>query len=374
MKVLTLTTQYANNMGAQLQCYALSRYLKENEHVDCEVLDYRPIGADKSWTFFYKPRTFRDFLKLSYSLLNVNLLRQKLKERSMMREFINKYIPVTTENYDRRRIENNPPQADAFIVGSDQIWNFKYRLDLTYFLDFVDKSKSKIIAYAPSIADPWEEDKAQYIKPYLERFDFLSIRENANLAQVSTLSPANNPVVVSDPVFLLKKEQWNSIASHKYCIDEPYIFCYFLSVTPDAVEAVRKLREETRMKVVHFNLNALDKFNSNYNIHRGNPADFIGLISHATYVCTNSFHCSAFSIIYERNFLFVPKGMANERISNLVERFGLSDVFLNAKKLKSLTKRDFVVDYSTAHQKGQEFVDFARKYLHNALFSDSSDK
>ena len=41
-RVLTLTTQYANNMGALLQCYALSRYLKENENVECKVLQYNP--------------------------------------------------------------------------------------------------------------------------------------------------------------------------------------------------------------------------------------------------------------------------------------------------------------------------------------------
>ena len=79
MKVITLTTQYANNMGAQLQCYALSRYLIEEEHVDCEVLDYYPDGASRSWSYFPTPRSFRDFLKNIYCLVNFKLLFFKMK-------------------------------------------------------------------------------------------------------------------------------------------------------------------------------------------------------------------------------------------------------------------------------------------------------
>lgn len=367
MKVITLTTQYANNMGAQLQCYALSRYLKENEHVDCEVLNYYPVGANRSWSYFPRPRTFRDFLKNIYCLLNFCLLFSKIKKQRLMRKFITKYIPLTHQKYKRRDLRKKPPLADAFIVGSDQVWNFKYRCDETYFLDFVDKDKSKIIAYAPSIADPWNEKQALHIKPYLERFDCLSIREEGNLDQVRQLSPKNNPVVVVDPVFLLKREQWDTISNKRFCIDKPYILCYFLSVTPLAIQTVAKIRELTGMKVVHYNLCALDKFNSELDIHYGDPTDFVGLISNASYVCTNSFHCSAFAIIYRKNFMFVPKHMANERISNLIENFGLSNVFSTVDRLNALTKDDLKVDFSKVDSIGKDYIDFSKNYLHNSL-------
>ena len=370
MKVYTLTTQYANNMGALLQCYALAMYLNENEHVDCQVLDYHPVGANRSWSYFNKPRSFRDFVKNVYCLVNPKLLSDKVRKQKIMRAFIKCYIPLSEEKYVRADIEKNAPVADAFICGSDQIWNFKYRCDLTYFFDFVNKEKSKIIAYAPSIADPWTEEKENFIAPYLKRFDALSIREVGNLEQVRKISPDNNPVVVSDPVFLPSREQWDQIADDKYCPTEPYIFCYFLSVSPLAVEAVKRVREITGLKVLHFNLNALDKFNSEYNLRYGSPADFIGLIKNATYVCTNSFHCSAFSIIYRKNFVFVPKNMANERISNLVENFGLSDVFITKEKLAALSVKDLQVDYQNADEKGNAFVGFSKQFLHKALYGN----
>lgn len=287
-----------------------------------------------------------------------------------MRKFINDYIPVSKQKFERKDIIKNPPTADAFICGSDQIWNFLYRCDLTYFFDFVNKKKSRIIAYAPSIADPWTDEKAQYIAPYLKRFDALSVREVANIEQVQSLSQDNHPIVVSDPVFLPSREQWDSIAKDRLKPEESYIFCYFLSVTPLAVETVKKLRELTGLKVLHFNLNALDKFNSEFDVRNGDPTDFVGLIKNATYVCTNSFHCSAFSIIYRKNFVFVPKNMANERISNLMDNFGLSNVFVTKDRLARLAENDLIVDYQYADIKGEAFVKYSKEYLHNALFAE----
>lgn len=367
MKVFTVTTQYANNMGALLQCHALARYLNEQEKVDCQVLQYLPVGYNRSWSYFCKPRTFRDFVKNVYCILNPKLLIPKVKKQQIMRTFIRDYIPLSSQRYKRKDIEDNPPKADAFICGSDQIWNFKYRRDLTYFFDFVNKKESRIIAYAPSIADPWKDEDADFIAPYLKRFDSLSVRESPNLLQVQKLSPDNNPIVVCDPVFLLEKQQWDDIANTKLAPDEPYIFCYFLSVTPLAIETVKKMRELTGLKVVHFNLNALDKFNSEFNIRVAGPTDFIGLISRATYVCTNSFHCSAFSIIYRRNFMFVPKTMANERITSLMDKFRLSDVFISENRLKTLSVKDLKVDYSKTEGCIECFIAQSKEFLHNAL-------
>lgn len=365
--VMTLTTQYANNMGALLQCYALAKYLRVQESVDCKVLQYQPEGYNRSWSLFNKPRSFRDFIKNIYCILNPNLLFPKIQKQKIMRKFITENIPLSSSKYKRKDIDELPPEADAFICGSDQIWNFKYRRDLTYFFDFVDKKKSRIIAYAPSIADPWKKEDAEFITPYLKRFDYLSVRESPNLSQVQSLSPENKPTVVCDPVFLLDKQQWNDIADTKLEPNEPYIFCYFLSVTPLAIETVKKVRELTGLKVVHFNLNALDKFNSEYNIRIAGPSDFIGLISRAMYICTNSFHCSAFSIIYRKNFMFVPKNMANERITSLMDKFSLSDVFISVDRLKTMNIEDLKVDYSKTEDCIESFIAHSRGYLHNAL-------
>lgn len=361
MKIYTLTTQYANNMGALLQCYALSKYLNCMEHVECEVLQYLPKGYNRSWTTFHKPRTFRDVLKLMYEAVRIDLQLIRRRKQKKMRDFISKYIPLSSKKYFRNDILTEPPHADAFIVGSDQIWNFKLRIDPTYFLDFVSKGAKKI-SYAASIADDWKDEDAKLISPILNLFDNVSIRERGNLGCLNKVYKKGG-IVVCDPVFLLEKHQWDEIQT-KPEIEGSYIFCYFLSVSSMAVEAVNRIREITGLKVVHLNLNTLDKFHSDIEIKDADPSEFIGLIANAEYVCTNSFHCSAFSIIYHRNLTFVPKHMANERMVQLEDIFGI-DVILTPEKLKSLTLSDLGTDYQS--NKGGEFIEYSKRFLKDAL-------
>ncbi len=365
MKVLTLTTQYANNMGALLQCYALSKYLNSFESIDCEVLQYLPSGYNRSWTVFHKPRTIRDVVKLVYDVLRVDLLIKRYRKQAKMRKFISDYIPLTVRKYKRQEIKDNPPSADAIVVGSDQIWNFKLRIDLTYFLDFA-RPETKRISYAASIADNWKEEQIKMISPYVSRFDKVSIREKGTLDCVNSAMTKGEARVVCDPVFLLSRDDWDSIKVPAK-IEGPYIFCYFLSVSPMAVEAVSKIKELTGLKIVHLNLNSLDKFHSDIEIKDADPREFVGLISQASYVCTNSFHCSAFSIIYHRNLTFVPKSMANERISQLEDLFGLK-VMLSKEKIKKLSLDDITTVYPNLDSSKNEFVEESKCFLKESLY------
>lgn len=368
MKVLTITTQYANNMGALLQCYALSEFLNSQKDIDCKVIQYFPEGAEKSWVYFRKNNTFREFLQNVYKFFRVDLYYVNCRKNRFMRKFIDKYIPLTSEVYNSRdEILNNPPFADAYIAGSDQIWNFKYRMDFTFFLEFATKFlDSKRIAYAPSVADPWTDAQCKRIQPILKNFHALSVRELENVEQVRQL--VNLEVFhVADPVFLLSRGCWDKIL-RKPAIKEPYIFCYFLSVSDLAVKAVEKLRKLTGYKVVHLNLNTLDKFHSDYNIRVSDPCDFIGYISQATFVCTNSFHCSAFSILYKRNFCFVPKHMANSRVKGLQDVFQLGNVILSEDKVHDLQLGDLTIDYQNGERSGNEFIEKSKEFLLNSLY------
>lgn len=368
MKVLTLTTQYANNYGAQLQCYALSKYLNSLPGVECEVIQYFHPRAGISWTLFRHPTSLREFAKLLYTLLNIPLIISLQKKKKRMREFINNYIPLTKEEYHTpESIRNNPPVADIYICGSDQIWNMKYIFNgkTVYFLDFVPDGKKRV-SYAASIADPWKEEHIDILKKHLEKFHAISIREKGNLEQLQTIYP--NATIAIDPVFLLKKTEWDGLKSTALCPDYPYMLCYFLSVREEMVKIVSKIRKLTGLKIVHLNLNALDKFNSDVVLRTADPREFIGLISHATMVCTNSFHCSAFSVIYKRDFVFCPKNMANERVSNLQDTFGLGNVMMTVDRLNSLTVDDLKVDYSKADELGQKVLEHSKSFLKEAIY------
>lgn len=367
MRIHTITTSYANNYGALLQCYALSKYINNLPDTECQVIQYYRPNYKRSWTIFKSPRNLRELLKMVYLLLNRKEYKARKRKNQAMISFLRNYIPFTKEKWmSPQEIHDNPPVADAFICGSDQIWNMKYMFEgkTVYFLDFVKKGKK--IAYAPSIADPWKEEDLKLLIPYLKSFDAISIREKGNLAQVQQVYP--EATVVIDPVFLLDRNEWKQFMNTTLCLNEPYILCYFLSVSDLAVKTVRKIRELTGLKVVHLNLNALDKFHSDYNIRVADPRDFVGLISHATLLCTNSFHCSAFSVIFNKDFVFVPKNMANERVTNLQDVFRLGNVCIDEHKLQKLTLKDLRIDYTKGKTSGEEFIKYSKSFLKESLY------
>ena len=367
MKVLTLTTQYANNYGALLQCYALSHYLNKQNGIDCRVIDYLPLGYKRSWSLLSRPKTFKGLIKMLYSLLNIPFVLDKRAKNIKMKKFIRDYIPLTTNNYRRISILDNPPIADAYICGSDQIWNQVIFKDLTYYLDFVDKTRGgKRIAYAASVADSWDKEFESYISESLNKFDSISIREKGNIPQVQSVVPGKKVSWVIDPVFLLGREEWDKIITTP-AINEPYIFCYFLNTSSFAVEVVNRLRKITGYKVVNFSVDPITKFHCDYNLRRTDPCDFVGFIKNASYICTNSFHCSAFSIIYEKKFAFIPKTWANERVLSLQEIFGI-DVIMTKEKYRDFSTKLFDIDYSPGKENGEAFINSSKEFLTRALY------
>lgn len=365
MKVYIVTTHFANNMGALLQCYALSKYLKCNEFVDCEVLNYLPKDDDLSWKLWPKPECLKDIIKNVYSLMPHKVI-SKIRKNQVMRSFISNYLPITEKIYKRKDLLQSPPEADVYICGSDQIWNFRIFDDLTYYLDFCDKIQTRRISYAASITDFWNTKQQALVQPYLHKFDTITLRDKNYVSAVSEIA-VKEVSLVCDPVFLLSKEEWTSFAKEDLCLDEPYILCYFISVPNIALEAVENLRKRTGYKVVHLNVNSRDRFNSDINIRVADPRDFVGLIKNASYLCTNSFHCSSFSIIFQKDYMFL-KGTIDERAETLMEIFKIPNVIMNKDAVDKLKTTDYHVAYEDGKESGDLFVSRSKEILHNSIW------
>lgn len=369
MKVYTVTFNSNVNFGAKLQAYALARFLNNQNDIECEILNYKYPGWDTSWRLFPKPKSFRDLLKNLYFALHVKDVIEIKKKHRILRKFVSDYMPVAKEEYDRKKLLQSPPVADAFVCGSDQVWNLTRTLDLSFFLDFVKKGTAKKLSYAASMAEPWTQEDIDIVKPWLNEFDGLSIREEGNLPQLREILPDKNPIVVCDPVFLLSKQEWESFSSTQLCPQEPYIFCYFIGMVPLATETVAEIRKRLGLKVVYLqlNLNTRDYFHSDKKIIAANPKDFVGLVRNASFVITNSFHASAFSLMFKKDFTFVPKKKDNERVISLVKMFKISDVFMTQEKMEKLTQKELSVDYSLTDTSYAEFIDLSKNYLLNTL-------
>lgn len=365
MKCLIITTQYANNMGAILQCYALSKYINSLDNVKCEVIQYFPPYWNLSWQVFGHKLCLESILRNIYVLCHPYGLLLTIKKKKRMLNFIKKYIPLTKEAYfDSKQLFVNTPEADAYICGSDQIWNMNLK-DLggsPYFLAFVKEGKKKI-AYAPSIAEDWSVQQQNKAKEWLRSFNHISVREQQHVDILRTLSGLEVKHVV-DPVFLLDVHQWNAIA-RDYNLGN-YIFCYFISVSPMCINLVKKIREMTGLKVVYLNVNLRNRISSDVTIRDADPSDFIGLIKNASFVCTNSFHCTAFSLIYKKN-IKVTTDMRNTRMKSLLDIFGINNVLVDNKIIESMKKNDLIIDYSSSN-KINTHINSSKSFLKESLY------
>lgn len=364
MKVGTLTFHNANNYGAVLQAYALTEWLKQN-NVEAEVVNYQS-------RIYKKYKTFRKHLyKRAPYLFAVDLIKYKNKNKRNKNfdAFRERYLPVSSDEYfGEKDFKDITTKYDFFICGSDQIWNPEITkgFDPIYFLDFVKDPKKKI-AYAPSVAlKSLTEFQIADVSKYLSTYKSLSIREQE---AIDMLQPycSKNISKVCDPVFLLDRNCYDKITSSKY-EGEKFAFLYIVgkaSKFKNVIANAEKIAKQKGIKLYY--LVDGDKTFCRIkgtNVFGCNPSDFLSLIKNAEFVISNSFHATAFSIIFSTQFTTFLKDGTGSRMENLLKSFGLEKRIL--KKYQKEMQEE-IIDYNNLKQSIQNYRESSVDYLLNAL-------
>lgn len=319
-----------------------------------------------------------DKLRIVKERLNMKLhpmYKKNIQERT---DAVNEYklkrlIPLFHEYVGYEKLCQGSLNYDVVLVGSDQVWTplslYSKYYNLLFVSDWVPK-----VAYASSfgvsIIPSFQHEET---KRFLNRFSKIGVREIRGKEIVETISD-NQAMVVADPTMLLTREEWQQeIAESDIQEKEPYIFCYFLGTNQEAREAVNNLKDQTGYKVVA--IRHMDEFvpsddvfgdEAPYNV---SPNDFIKYISEASYICTDSFHCTVFSIIFQRKFLtfyrFKKHSLTsrNSRIDSLLEYFDLSDRLYNGD-ICSIKNN---IDYNDVNRKLSILREESIIFLKNAL-------
>lgn len=335
-------TKGHNNYGTSLQGYAMLKKIQQLGY-NCEVIQYK-----KNLTIIQKLRFIVNAIRAGeakelYSrFTQKNVLKKYpqyalgIKQRT---EAVNKYkekklIPLFHEYVGYEALHNGSKNYSAVVVGSDQVWTPMSLPNKFFNLLFVDDSVTKV-AYASSFGVSEIPDfQKKATGEYLDRFAYIGVREQRGKEIVDSLSH-KKAQVVADPTLLLNRDEWEKeIEDSKINETEPYIFCYFLGTNQDARKAVNELKAKTGLKII--TIRHMDEYvpedenfgdEAPYNV---DPNDFVKYISKATYVCTDSFHCSVFSIIFHRRFMTFyrfannSKTGRNSRIDSLFNVLGVN--------------------------------------------------
>lgn len=366
MIIKTITCHDVYNVGASLQAYALVTYLNSLGH-NAEIIDYKPEYLNRHYPLWGGASSKYDkpVIRVLYSLAK---LPGRLKAKSSKRKreydiFKEKYLPVTTHRYvTNEELKNDPPRADVFFAGSDQIWNTKFPngKDPAFFLDFVPDGAIRA-SYAASFAvSDIENEWKNIIRKRLEKLDFIAVREKSGVKIIQDLG-IDRSVQVSDPVFLLSCSQWEKIAV-KPDLEEPYILVYDFDGNSMMEQLARKIAKKGKCKIY----SVLPCTYADRCFDQEGPLAFLGLIQSAQCILSNSFHATAFSVIFQKDFyVFQRHEGINTRMQDLMTDLGLSSRLVSGEGIDDLVISS--INYQQVEGKRESMAAYSKKYINEVL-------
>ena len=325
MKVAVITRHAVTNYGALLQAVATQQTIENLGH-SCEIINY--IRKDETYRRFeftllkgkkeWSKNPLKKAVYLALRLPQAYIAGRKFeKERG-------KKLHLTPRYSSLEQLENNLPEADVYMTGSDQVWGpvADGSYDSAYCLSFVPKEKRKI-AYASSFgrAALTEETKAYY-KKWLSRYEKLAVRENSAVDLLKDFGLKASQVV--DPTLLLDASYWNRYVTKPKT--GKYVLVYQLHNNPAVGEYAEKVAKAMKLPLIRISPTL-------HQCTRPGKLDFTTTVEKAlTYIknaeclITDSFHGTVFAMTYHTPFVEVlPNNGTGTRNVSLLQLTGLSD-------------------------------------------------
>ena len=370
MRIAILSFVECLNYGASLQVYALEKAIEDRySGVECEYIRYHKnqFAASVKWMIRKivskigkkddKPSwTVREYVKIIRQSFCEGSSKNGKNTIRLFREFwelSNYSAPVS-----KRKLKAMS-DYDLYLIGSDQVWNCgRLDLDTGFLLDFVEDDTKKG-SYAPSLGlkeIPKKYDKEyQY---YWKRFRWLSCREKSGADLISKCT-GREVVNVLDPVFLLSGEQWEERERKPDHIseDSKFVVLYTLTDEKDYIPYIEAALQEAQLQLVSLS-GDLSKTDS------VGPAEWLWYFHHAECVVTDSFHGTAFSIVFEKQFYSrIPEDdffeSSSDRIVDLLKVLGLQErVVRDRKQLLTLPQIDYTKVRERLDEKRKESFDY----------------
>lgn len=359
-RVEILTIHFGINHGSVLQCYALSKTLSDLG-AEVGVIDYVPARY-KMWNnvkIKYPEKSLP--WKLAF-LLASSLIR--LPQKAVFRSYLKRHIALSRRFSEPSELAASYQPADLYLVGSDQVWNSTYNgsEDKSYLLGFAPKESVKA-SYAASIGkDELTEEEGLSIAEGVAPFAGVSVRESKAAEQLAAYGVEAR--VDLDPVFFLDRERWCELAARKVR-KEPYVLVYVIAQNYEGmVRQAREIADMLRARLYVLSVRPIRTPGVDRNYLFANPSDFLALFRDADFVVSNSFHGTAFSIIFRKRFLtYVTK--YNARIENILALTGLERRLVTDRFDEASVSEE--IDYSAPADAVARGVADARAYLRSLI-------
>lgn len=355
MRIAILTLPLHTNYGGIIQNYALQTILERMGHDVCTININEPkakMPLIKAPLYITK-RLIKKIMDREDGIILIErkINRDKIIIEQHVRRFINDNIHLTQPYYTKKDLlEFDKENFDAVIVGSDQVWRIAYAYpDIeTYFLDFVKNKQTKKIAYSASFGTDEAKFSDEQIKTcgkLIKKFEVISVREQGAIQLINNIYKwecKTKPVHTLDPTMLLSNEDYIKISdqyAHKNHNGE--LFYYILDMTDEKRELLQKISSDLGLKPFTVSPKSNNKLGKAEARIVPPIEEWLQAFNQASFVLTDSFHGTVFSIIFNKDFITIGnKNRGMGRFYSLINQFNLQDRFITSNdEYKEQTKK-----------------------------------
>lgn len=346
-RIAVVSCYFQKNYGSALQALA-TQWILDEYRIDNITIRYDGMEKQikkQKYLFYIKQLTDPQivFGKIGYIKVRLqkkfllSTLGKNMRLRDNAIKAFESHFRLSPRLNSFEELSKYVGNFDAVLLGSDQLW-LPSNLEANYYtLNWVPDGIRRI-SYATSFGVAALPRKYyKFAEDFLNKFDHLSVREESG-KQIIREVCGRDAAVVCDPTLMFTEEQWLQIQKTERLYDKKYIFCYFLGDNPEQREFVKELKQYTGYDIVsilHLNVYVSgDEGYADYTPYDVDSADFINYIRNAEYVCTDSFHATAFSILNRKKFFVFRRFknnyalQTNSRLDSLLGALGLESRLL----------------------------------------------
>ena len=337
-----------NNYGALFQSSALYSFIKKMGY----NVSYVTLEERGSKNQSYKTR-LKAILKRVLLMPHAKKIKiRELKFKKFAEETQTRIVYGTKDE-----LYKQPPEADVYISGSDQVWN-PVAMHEDLFLAYAPPD-SKKISYAASMGrEKIPAENRERFAELISEYSAVSVREDtaAKVIKEFTTKKVNQNI---DPVFLKSKSEWQKLEEPYGNLKfEKFILVYAIEWNPNFNAMLSDLKRKLGLPVISINIGNFKKICSDQVVYDASPNEFLYLLSKAECVVATSFHGIALSVIYNKPFVALAGNNMPTRIQSLMRHFDI-----DVSKTLNYTEADFERINEIILKDQKE----AKEYLRNAI-------
>lgn len=371
MKIAYITLHKVRNYGSVLQTYATYKILKNLGHEPI-LIDYcsprfiEKNRIDDEFRRFKHPKKNNSIIKpLFYFVMSVSVKKQ----RKQFESFLSSEMLRTKPYYDLESLKSDPPDADVYCTGSDQVWNIDGNrfFERPFYLDFGAPSIKRIALSASFGRTQLNEEELSSCRELFGHYSAIGVREASGLSILKELGVENCENTL-DPTMILDSDEWIKMTSETPMFKKKYILVYEFNKTSNIKQYAKELSRRTGLPIKRITYWYHERHKGEDCVVLPNVCEFLTLIRHAEYVITNSFHATVFSTVFKRKFATVYPEYGGVRLEDYLRLTGMLERHIsNPADIGAIDKS---INYDEVYSKLEQEREKTLFFLQRAIKGD----